>query len=124
MPIQGKCRGCGKLLQVAEAYAGRVARCPHCGATFKVPGAAATPPAGSPLAETVVATPGSPAAPALPPREPSGPAQIPATSSVPPVSSPDAGDLGALLGGVEDRLASRRAKSSARPAARKKSSRP
>src|SRR5262245_46108817 len=127
MPIQGKCHGCGKLLQVAEEYAGRVARCPHCGAAFKVPGAAITPSAGSPLAETAIATPVSPAAPLLPPRESHGPTEIPAAPPAAPataVSSPDAGDMGALLGGVEDRLASRRAKSSARPAARKKSSQP
>src|SRR5262245_61998232 len=104
MPIQGKCHGCGKLLQVAEEFAGRVARCPHCGAAFKVPGAAATPPAGSPLAETAVATPVSPAAPALPPYESHRPTDIPAMPPAAPattVSPLDAGDMGALLGEVE-----------------------
>jgi S1-C subfamily serine protease/peroxiredoxin len=127
MPIQGKCRGCGKLLQVAEEFAGRVARCPHCGAAFKVPGAATTPPTGSPLAETAIATPVSSAAPALPPRESPGPTEIPAapsvaTSPAAAASAPD--DMGALLGGLEDRLASRRTKSSTRHAGRKKSAQP
>jgi S1-C subfamily serine protease/peroxiredoxin len=128
MPIQGRCHGCGKLLQVAEEYAGRIARCPHCGAAFKVPGAAATTPAaGSPLVETAVATPVPSAAPALPPRESHPPAEIPAAPSATPsaaAASPDTGDMGALLGAVEDRLAARRAKPSARPAARKKSLQP
>jgi S1-C subfamily serine protease/peroxiredoxin len=129
MPIQGKCHGCGKLLQVAEEYAGRVAKCPHCGATFKVPAAAATAPAGSPRAETAVATPLAAAAPALSPRESPAPTGIPTAPSeqLTPAaadSSPDSSDMGALLGGVEDRLAARRAPARSRPAARRKSSRP
>src|SRR6266481_8984724 len=129
MPIQGKCHGCGKLLQVAEEYAGRVAKCPHCGATFKVPAPAATPPAGSPLAETAVATPLPLVVPAQPAREslsapaiPTAPSEQPAPTAA--ALSPDSGNMGALLGGVEDRLAARRAPARSRPAARKKSSRP
>lgn len=64
MPIQGACHGCGTLLQVPDQFAGQMAKCPRCGATFFVGGTspAAAPPAVSPTIPAAV----PPVAPAVP----------------------------------------------------------
>ncbi len=41
MPISVTCHQCAKILKVKNEWAGRLAKCPGCGATFTVPGAAA-----------------------------------------------------------------------------------
>ncbi len=41
MPIEFNCSGCGKLLRVPDEFAGRQARCPHCGGVSQAPEAAA-----------------------------------------------------------------------------------
>jgi hypothetical protein len=40
MPIESYCTGCGKLLRVADEFAGRRARCPVCQNIYTVPSAA------------------------------------------------------------------------------------
>lgn len=37
MPIESICQGCQKRLRVADEHAGKLARCPHCQAIYKVP---------------------------------------------------------------------------------------
>ena len=37
MPIETMCSGCGQRLRVAEEHAGKLAKCPRCGATYTVP---------------------------------------------------------------------------------------
>lgn len=37
MPIDSQCTGCGKMLRVADEYAGRRARCPVCQTIYTVP---------------------------------------------------------------------------------------
>ena len=48
MAIQGKCFGCGTLLQLPAEAAGRVAKCPKCGVSFKVPMVTGHQPAAAP----------------------------------------------------------------------------
>jgi hypothetical protein len=38
MPIETDCQGCGSRLRVADEFAGRKARCPHCKTVYTVPG--------------------------------------------------------------------------------------
>ena len=37
MPIETICKGCARKLRVADEYAGRKARCPHCKSVYEVP---------------------------------------------------------------------------------------
>jgi hypothetical protein len=48
MPIETICQGCAKKLRVGDEHAGKQARCPSCGAIYKVPGI--TPSSYSPAA--------------------------------------------------------------------------
>ena len=48
MPIETICKGCARKLRVADEFAGRKARCPHCKAVYTVPGAATTAPRSPP----------------------------------------------------------------------------
>jgi hypothetical protein len=42
MPIETICKGCARKLRVADEYAGRKARCPHCKNVYEVPNIATT----------------------------------------------------------------------------------
>lgn len=37
MPIEFRCRNCGKLSRAADEHAGKRAKCPHCGERVRVP---------------------------------------------------------------------------------------
>jgi DNA-directed RNA polymerase subunit M/transcription elongation factor TFIIS len=37
MPIETRCRGCGKILSAGEEHAGKLARCPRCKAEYTIP---------------------------------------------------------------------------------------
>ena len=67
--ISFECNGCGKRLQVKDAFAGQTGKCPSCGATMDIPRHDAEP--ASPY-ETVAIEepePAAPEAPAAPPRK-------------------------------------------------------
>ena len=49
MPIEMSCTGCGQTLRVADEHAGKMARCPKCGAVVAVPAAGAAASAVPPL---------------------------------------------------------------------------
>jgi hypothetical protein len=48
MPIEMPCNGCGQTLRVADEHAGKMARCPKCGAVVNVPAAGTTAAAAPP----------------------------------------------------------------------------
>ena len=61
MAIESICKGCAKKLRVADEYAGRKARCPHCKTVYTVPTATVPPEIefsqpDSPFDESVTAT--------------------------------------------------------------------
>jgi hypothetical protein len=61
MPLEFPCNGCGQTLRVADEHAGKLARCPSCGAVVAAPASspAAPPPAFSaPTGVPPVAIPG------------------------------------------------------------------
>lgn len=49
MPIEMSCTGCGQTLRVADEHAGKMARCPKCGAVVGVPAAGTAASAVPPL---------------------------------------------------------------------------
>lgn len=73
MPIETICQGCAKKLRVGDEHAGKQARCPSCGAIYKVPGI--TPSSYSPNASEPVDVFGGLASskPATKPESPAGP---------------------------------------------------
>jgi hypothetical protein len=72
MPIEMPCTGCGQTLRVADEHAGKMARCPKCGAVVTVPT-------------------GETAATAIPRLEPVSDFLPPAASSNPFADRPDQG---------------------------------
>lgn len=58
MPINFSCPGCSKTLRVADENAGKLARCPDCGAVATIP-ATSSPADPAPITSTPISTPSS-----------------------------------------------------------------
>src|ERR1700694_2680092 len=99
MAIEFTC-GCGRKLRVKDTFAGKRARCPHCGSVSLVPdvagGKAATTPSDPHLRDQgptalmtnqVPARPTEPRAPGLPSRHDTGGQPVPGASQ-PPAHDP------------------------------------
>ena len=112
MTIQGKCSGCGTPLQLPLEAAGRVAKCPQCGATFKVPVPAGQQPDAAFAAPLPVAAPAA-----------EGPTEfLSAISGSRPAQETPLATVASseIDSGSDDRFAGRRSMLRARAAGRKK----
>jgi hypothetical protein len=63
MSIETRCGGCGRLLRVADEFAGRQARCPQCGFIYTVPPASGPAAADFSTPQNVVQTPAAASGP-------------------------------------------------------------
>jgi hypothetical protein len=84
MAIQSTCSGCGRLLAVDDAYAGRSARCPACGQVYTVPSPVSSAPLVPPSPEsTNDLFPGEMVNAPAPPPPPNVPPNVPPTEAQP-----------------------------------------